>query len=1261
MAKRSKRRRNREQRTRKRRSARSAQRRLMVEGLEARWLLTTLYDFSSTNFASFEGNASNTTNVVMLSRDDDSTAEVIDVELTGVSATAGTDFTSGPVTVSFAVGETVKEVPIEILGEQLIEADEIVDLSLTGFSGSGQAGSINPTATLSITNDDSATVSISDATVVEGNPGDTTQLVFDVALDNPIDADVTFDYETQDGTALSGQDFGFQSGTVTILAGDTSAQITVDVTEDLVVELDENLTLLAHNLQAAGREVTLAGPGTGAGFELLDDFQAGLVGDDLGGTTAANGQQWSVNGPLFVFASDPADSGNTVLTNSSSVSSDKNALLPVSATGTGTGTTVTMFYRLKAEELSGYSAFVGLFDGAGTANQLKTSVTHLIDGPGVQALWAGNRNVQTLQTDQWYDVWMVLDLADNTNPQTNDTMKAFIAGPGISGQVPLTHGAGDEFGFNSYGGVGMTELMIFAGGGSQSANNFYIDDVYLDFSGENLTSPLAVSATGTITNDDSATVSIDDVSQSETDGLTTFTFTLSLTGEVDADVSVDYQTADGTAVEAAASVGSDDYDTAAGTATISAGATSTTIEVTVNGDEVVELDETFLVDLLAGTLAAGGRDVIIADAQGEGTIDDNDSPALITVGGAGLGEGVGLYNVIATLDKAVQGGVVVDVIFTDVTADGSDYNSTVTSISFNGIAGETVSIPVNIVDDLVVENNESFRVTMANAVGAGTIQTGGPATINITDNDLPATITLDDVTVQEDDGTISVIATLDKAVQGGVTADVVLSDGTADGADYTINTTAITFTGTAGETVSIDIDITDDLVVENSEDLTVSLINVAGAGTINGSDTATVTIDDNDSSDAPIITSLSLAAVIDETYKDGSDNRRTVELSTNGDGAIVGQKLILTGQFDDMDLTDSHTVTVNWDDGTVETFDVADVDIDSDGRSFELSHRYASAGTYSVSVTVNDGSALDVTALGFDVNRTALQGGILAIAGSEGDDEIAVFRKWGGQIKVKIRQHGVGTEFVTTNLSNVSEIVVLGLGGDDFIAISHALSLPTVLDGGNGDDAIIGGRGADKLIGGDGNDLLFGRNGDDTMLGGMGHDLLKGNDGDDCLDGGDGNDAIAGGSGQDTLTGGDGRDAIWGQNSNDIIYGNYGNDWLSGGNGDDLIYGGEGDDAIWGGNGDDTIFGGDGNDWIFGENGDDILIGEDGNDRLFGGNGNDDIDGGEGSDWIDGGNGNDMIDGGAGDDIIFGGRGDDTVEGGVDRDHVFSRWSWVWC
>ncbi|PCI40327.1 MAG: hypothetical protein COB46_06995 [Rhodospirillaceae bacterium] len=100
----------------------------------------------------------------------------------------------------------------------------------------------------------------------------------------------------------------------------------------------------------------------------------------------------------------------------------------------------------------------------------------------------------------------------------------------------------------------------------------------------------------------------------------------------------------------------------------------------------------------------------------------------------------------------------------------------------------------------------------------------------------------------------------------------------------------------------------------------------------------------------------------------------------------------------------------------------------------------------------------------------------------------------------------------------------------------------------------------------------------------------------------------------------------------------------------DVIFGGKGDDQIFAGAGDDVLDGGHGDDYLSGGAGDDTLIGDKGDDELSGGAGADELGGGKGDDIIGGGAGDDVIDGDAGDDIIDGGTGDDVLRGGSGDD-----------
>ncbi|QZO00935.1 calcium-binding protein [Chenggangzhangella methanolivorans] len=78
------------------------------------------------------------------------------------------------------------------------------------------------------------------------------------------------------------------------------------------------------------------------------------------------------------------------------------------------------------------------------------------------------------------------------------------------------------------------------------------------------------------------------------------------------------------------------------------------------------------------------------------------------------------------------------------------------------------------------------------------------------------------------------------------------------------------------------------------------------------------------------------------------------------------------------------------------------------------------------------------------------------------------------------------------------EVVRLGTSGDDFLnAVDKDRAY--YINGGMGNDKIVGGDVDDFLVGGAGNDTLLGRLGDDSFIGGGGDDVIKGGRGADTV------------------------------------------------------------------------------------------------------------------------------------------------------------------
>ena len=111
----------------------------------------------------------------------------------------------------------------------------------------------------------SPSISVRDAVVVEGNSG-TTQATFVVALSGPTSQSVSFSFATSNGTATAGSDYTATTGSVSFAAGEVEKPVVVLVNGDTVDEAQETLFLDISNVQNA----TVASS-RGTGFISDDD------------------------------------------------------------------------------------------------------------------------------------------------------------------------------------------------------------------------------------------------------------------------------------------------------------------------------------------------------------------------------------------------------------------------------------------------------------------------------------------------------------------------------------------------------------------------------------------------------------------------------------------------------------------------------------------------------------------------------------------------------------------------------------------------------------------------------------------------------------------------------------------------------------------------------------------------------------------------------------------------------------------------------
>jgi CSLREA domain-containing protein len=338
---------------------------------------------------------------------------------------------------------------------------------------------------------------------------------------------------------------------------------------------------------------------------------------------------------------------------------------------------------------------------------------------------------------------------------------------------------------------------------------------------------------GTILNDDAA-LGINDQSVVEgNSGQTAFNFTVSLLFPTVNPVSVNYATADGTAAAGS------DYAAASGTLNFAANETAKTITVNVNGDTEIETSETFFVNLSA---AAGAT---INDAQGRGTITDDDNIPTVSVGDAAAvtegNSGVVDATFAVTLSAASEKIVTVFITTSGGTATaGLDFIFTSSMLTFN--PGETSkTFNVRISPDITKEPNETFFVnlsgatnaTIGDAQGEGTIIDDDGTTLHFSQAVYPAGESSHFVT-------ITVTRTGDKTPAVGVS--FATSDGTAtERRDYTAASGTLQFA--AGETSkTFDVLLTEDSYQEAEETINLTLSNSTGGAGLATEPRATIKI-----------------------------------------------------------------------------------------------------------------------------------------------------------------------------------------------------------------------------------------------------------------------------------------------------------------------------------------------------------------------------------------------------------------------------------
>lgn len=823
----------------------------------------------------------------------------VDLATQDVTALAGTDYTATNKTITFPADSTAAiDFLVPISGDNVVELDETFSVLLSNLKANGLNVTLpaGPPVTGTITNDDAATITLDSKSQFEGNAG-TQNMVFTATLSNPVDIDVTVDFNTADSTATTADnDYTATTQKLTFTKGGPLTQtINVPIVGDTNVENDETFNVTLSNLQASGRNVTLGAAQTGT---ILDD-DSNIPTASVSDVTLVEGNA-GTTAFVFTITLDKANPLADVVLQVSTTDvttiagQDYTQLINQAVTIPLGKTSATVTVQVTGETLietdETFKLSITKIDGAkiGDGEGLGTITNDDFTNVSINSVTLAEGNAGTTN----FDFTVALDTAAEfdavipwtfTHVDSNDA--DFTAGFAKTGKVTVLKGSKNA-----------TISFPVSGDTKLEANEKF--NVTLG-TPENAAVKLSanVVGVGTINNDDQVIVSIDDLTQNEPPFGSTksYDFTVSLDQAADIDVVVPWTFANVTTANA-------DFNpapTVSGKVTIAKGSTSAKVtpSFVAAPDLLTEANETFTVTLGTPETAGAVLTQTAADQIGTGTIVDTPAP-VASIDSVTLAEGNAgstTFNFTVTLDQVSPVEVVIPWTLANVTSKDNDFAGGQAKTGKVTIAAnsKTATIPIAVNGDTTLEAGDTFTVTLgapesANAVLDGA-KSAGTGTIT---NDDQVSVTINDVTGTEpaNGNTKDFVftATLAAAAEVDVVVPWTFANVTTSDADFGAGLTKtgkVTIpAGSTSAPLTPAFPVAGDLINENQETFTVTLDTPETVGAVLGAaKVGTGTIND---------VGTIIASIGDKTLAEGNAGSTSFEFTVTLDAAAAGDVVI---------------------------------------------------------------------------------------------------------------------------------------------------------------------------------------------------------------------------------------------------------------------------------------------------------------------------------------------------------------------------------
>jgi Autotransporter beta-domain/Calx-beta domain len=739
------------------------------------------------------------------------------------TALAGLDYTTRTGTLSFAANTAspqTRTFTVPVTNDVIVEATETATVTLSGLSNTfgGALTITGPTGTLTITDNDTAAVTIANTT--NGNEAGLVSGVMTVSQSRQSSTPTTVSY-TVSGTATSGSDYTPLSGSVVIPANALTASITIPILQDSLVEGAEAVVV---SLVAATSNVAITASGSATNTIADDDSSAVTIANTTDGNEAG-----LVAGVMTLSLSNPSATPTTVsysVGGLASAATDYSALSG-SVVILANALTATITIPVLQDSLVEGSETVIVNLSAATSNVAITasgSATNTIADDDTSAVTIAN----TTDGNEAGLVAGVMTVSLSNQSATPTTVSYSVSGSATSGTDYTVLSGSVIIPANALTAtITIPVLQDSLVEGSETVI------IALTAATSNVAITASGSATNTLADDDASAATIANTTDGNEAGLVAGITTVSLSNPSATPTTVSY------IVSGSATSGTD-YTALSGTVIVPANTLTATITIPVLQDSIVEGPETVIVSLTAAT----SNVAITASGSTTNTIADDDV-AVVTIVNAVNGAEPATNGTLTVTQSAVSASDTIVVLSYGGTATNATDYTRPTSVTIP--AGATTAIvTLAIVDDLIIEGAEFVDVTLASvSSGLATLGATVLATNSVTDNDVAA-LTIVTTTNGAEPVTAGVLTVTQSAISVSDSVIVLGYAGTAtNGFDYTRPASVTIPAG--GTTATITLPIVDDALVEGTETVDVTLVSVtSGLATLGTTITATSTLADND-------------------------------------------------------------------------------------------------------------------------------------------------------------------------------------------------------------------------------------------------------------------------------------------------------------------------------------------------------------------------------------------------------------------------------